>query len=1473
MPEYFDSVAGGADIAGDPDPVHVRSPEDVQADTSRTVKAKSRSQGQGGNIVGDFLGDVGKRLGKLGGKIESEGQSTDEPFGRDQLAQGWQAILPNPVDWAKHFANDAATTYHLGRDVADTWGGIWNEDVPRSINNVYESDSAQAQAARWLIASTEDFTIGPRIYEMLTGQFDPSHPFHLANQDATGQRKTEAEAKGYASTAGPEALNPLSYLAPEGRAGMAAMNVGLPVISGLLSADPGERDSNLIWAAVAGTLMSAGHIPAPLRKLISEQFGRWPEVETFLRGLLRRSKDTKRAVADPNIDHLKDYISKAMEMGAFPGRDQVVAKAAKPGEKVLGTAVEKPGGGIAILPGMQQKARARLLQKLGVSNVGELVHQAANEGLTGRAAKLVADNWKTLGLPYDLHNVIRADDPLRDPRSALDEIHALGDEELSNVAQSSVSALNHMLDQVHRGPLSASGHPAQALLRSLAGLHTGTRYVADHFKVQMAELYDRTGASGEKLISAVEDPKAYADLSPAGKLWVDNWRLMTNALMHQSKTSGYAMNFVNNMFPRVEKRAGGLVGGLRGGGALLRGERRMHRDVKITTNEEGDLVQTLRYDTHAEARSARRSARLHLAAALLNPSGEVPKALANDTEVRRLRNLLASKPDEAEAGLREIAQKAYPDLETNPIKVMDQWLHRQTSAIHTHQALQNMLKWQVKGGLKAAVERPRSERQMKLLTDRGYRAVGGSKQFEDYLFHPEVAGALENYSSAVRNYMSGRGGAKAWQGLLNLEGKLVGTIMWWPSMHAMNIASRMGWAWMMNPLQMTSYLLKKRAILPHQMDEESFRLRQEAVNAGVMPHSASHGYVQNIQGVMNDVLGDSGHEAMTPTEVQNAKGQEGLRKLLHPKQAIDSFHDTVNHYFWGAVNDFGYMMYHLEKTAAMRHGVGEVNAKLYAARRANSWMGMVRAEDKNPFMHDLGRLAFFAPNWWRTFAELLVPAYRRTGLDYTPEMVRYMAYQQAKTIASLVAFQKVSGNLLNYMLTSSTPWAGDGHWQFQNSPGNQDRLEVTAPWLDYAPLVGDPGKHSFFGAPEHDEKTGGVRTMENPAGRQTRDLEMIFGLESGHPDWKPEDMWDGTTKFAAARLAPILNGAAETLNVDLYRTAADRQLRAVDPQNDAFRPSPWSLIAGAIAMSPMGSNFADRVAQDMQSPPKDDQPAMVDGPFGTKMPRGIAEAAGDFGGSVQRVLWGWTTGTNPPYEYSEKTRGTPPSDQQLRDAREFQQQYHDRMSVISAQAIGGQMTPADWLKQYRTLSAQHHAQMEAIYKNDPQYVHGAEGLLNDYESLYDEARSEDGSLDYAKLSQLQTEFRAQHSPQELAAMDGLLKMSDQRYPMLSLYHKTLASRRQWEESWASKHGYDITSLRQEASEYGALFNDQPAAQKYLTKHRELARFEQARKREFEDTPAGLMYSLFYGGSSQVSRYMKAHHLSVQDVESRAQEAA
>ena len=52
----------------------------------------------------------------------------------------------------------------------------------------------------------------------------------------------------------------------------------------------------------------------------------------------------------------------------------------------------------------------------------------------------------------------------------------------------------------------------------------------------------------------------------------------------------------------------------------------------------------------------------------------------------------------------------------------------------------------------------------------------------------------------------------------------------------------------------------------------------------------------------------------------------------------------------------------------------------------------------------------------------------------TPGLRAFVVQNEVKTLMAAFAFQKVTGNALNYALS--------GHYQWENQPGNQDRLEM-----------------------------------------------------------------------------------------------------------------------------------------------------------------------------------------------------------------------------------------------------------------------------------------------------------------------------------------------------------------------------------------------------------------------------------------------
>lgn len=724
-----------------------------------------------------------------------------------------------------------------------------------------------------------------------------------------------------------------------------------------------------------------------------------------------------------------------------------------------------------------------------------------------------------------------------------------------------------------------------------------------------------------------------------------------------------------------------------------------------------------------------------------------------------------------------------------------------------------------------------------------------------WLFHPDV-NSVADLTSKYGKYYWGKVKDPAWwySNLLELEGKAISAIMFSPLVHGLNIASRWGMGYMMNPREMTRYLLQRGA-KPWDHHADDLALRMEAFNAGLIPHFRNKKWSDNLLSTMSDVLGDI--EDQIPDSFKEPSKKTGLSSFT---DKVPRPMTKVNNYFWGAVNDFGVMMYHVEKEAALKHGMLEQDAREFAARRANSWMGAVAAEDKNPMIHNTMRLLTFAPNWWRTWAELMVPLYKRAGFSSDHTYLKYRSYQSAKTVAAAIAFQKLTGELFNYVATSSTPWALDGHFQQQNQPNNQDRIEATGQWLDAIPGM------DFF-APKENAKTGAVRTFENPMGRQQKAIEEAAGFEEGTgpgtgekpafdlnvgplqiaPYWKPEDTYDGLAKFTASRFSPLLDAAAGATNIDLYQTISDHQLRAINTQAAPGSMSLGSLLTGMMMMTPVGLQFS----QNVQKASATGDTSAVESALGTRLPHSIGEFIADMKDPGARTLFSWFTGVNSPYDTAQKTRGTKPSDQDYQRIAELQDQYKSRLQTLDAQFASGQMTPSQWRNAYADLAKQHAVGMEDLFLGSPEYVNGAEGMLNDYMGLYQDPRvvNKDGTINQDMLTKLQNQFRQGKTAEQLQQMNALMRQNDSKHPALKLYHTMLDSYDKFQQGWVTQNHTDLATLHKEISEYSSLYGDTRRSQQYLRQHPDLNKYERAKQQWERTTQAGMLYSMFYGTTS------------------------
>ncbi len=1419
--EFENSSAGATDISGMSEPA--RTPSSLAADTKKKQNQNERrpkAQAGGNPLQGveDALGGAAQQVGK---GVDTAGKwLADQGFAQPKPTA-------NPIDWAKEFEQDASVPWGWARHAYSILSDTYHDGV----HGLYASDTGQAK----VLQAGADFLAEsiPTIGLQMTAQDLVSDYQAMAGQKTEQQRQQEvAQHSEQGAQDAPGRAGDVATMAAGGVAGSLAQ-LGLPLMESLLGGDVDEQHSALAWAGVAGVL-SFAHLPEPARKVLLDRFGDWPGVEKALQAAVDRKQHVNRNFQDPHkrVKQTTDWIAKQLEKGGLPARATTVAKAAKPGEAQRVAAEITPEGAIKVLPSEGRKNIKKLLNRIGVEDVDALVHKAQNEGINDpKLVKQIIKNWKDLGQTYDLQRFHAEEMPLRDPRRHLDD---LADQQ---VGQKHVSAINHYLDQIHRGLFANSSDPMQAILRALAGHSRATRLSHEQWMSSLVSLVgdkSLTEDGARKLMQAAEgDVEAYEALRPEEKMVVDGWGLLRAATREVSQGTDYADNFLPNWVPRTDREAEDM---LRGRGrpstaSVLAREARLHREEAIRTGPDGQLVVTPRFATVSETNKGLADARSNLIATLTKIDQPLSAELMNDPEARAIRELVAGDPAQAMERARKLAAQKYPDKETNFLLNVNRVFAQQVRAVHTHQALQEFTQMLAKDGKAAAIKlRPGANRQREEFLRQGYQQLSDPR-FQGFVFHPDLATNLSRY---VNHVSKGLRDAPGWKQALALEGKAVAAIMFAPPVHGLNVAGRMGIAGLMHPLQMLSYMKDGKALLPHQWDDESWALRSEAYNAGVVPHHRGKSYADNLLSQMQDALGDVEEPMAKATKSDTMKNRLGAMwdNVARP-------HRWVNQHFWGLVNDFGVMMYHLEKTQAQRAGLDDAAAMEYAGRRANTWMGMVAPEDTNPMVHDLSRLVLFAPNWWRTWGELMVPLYRRAGFTHDPAYAKFAAMQSAKTVAATLAWQKMTGELLNYALS--------GHSQQENQPGNQDRIEATAPWLDHLP--------GFSGVAATDPKTGARRTIENPLARQQLATEGAVGLQSGHADYRPQDTWDGMTKFLAARISPLLDSTMALGNVDLYQSVADHQLRAVDPMLPAGSISPASLLYGSIMMTPIGQQFSQQVQRNVSA--GDTNP--VESALGTQIPGSLAEAVKDIGDPVGRTSFSWVTGTNAPYASAQRTRGIKPSDQDYQRAKQLNDEYKKQMTVLSAQALSGQMTPSQWRKAYVDLSRQHSAQMEALFKNSPEYVNGAQGMAAQWEELYQKATKDDGSLDQEHLAQLQAQFKQERSADQMQQMQAILRQNDSRFPMLKLYHASQRQFDDWQNQWAVQHNVDVNQLRREASEYGALFGDSRQQNQYLRQHPELRAYENAKKREFQKTPAGMLHSLFYGNNAAVNRYLRARH--------------
>ena len=1360
---------------------------------------------------GGPLGALGGAFGALKDKAQEVGGDVGgglEQLGKQAQEQGFvTSSSPDPIDWPQEIERDAGASFHFAQDRFHDYRTLLDPgNISNFIQRNWNIDDAKVKnAPLWQRAADDAFHMALKATTRSIVE-NPTQPGALPT--AIQRARGESEQQAVGEVGGQEAsatADPLTYLAPEQKAAQVAAFVGIPALEGLLGQDHNENLANLAWAGLAAA--SFGRVPGPLRRLLQSHFGGFGDVEKALSEGKDARQKAAETIADPekHDQSITDHIQQTL------------------------AGVDKETGAVS------------------------------RQGL------------------HKLVDKMPGEPDLRDPAGALKEIT---NPEMNSAADAHLGHLADVVSEVRSELWATHDNPSEQILRAIAGHNRSIPATfADYFESRRKMLGQVSDATDRAMMKAGEgDMEAYKALQPAERMAVDSGRIVDAIMREASQDTDYAHNFVANHVARMPELAAELRGrGRPTTAARLARETRKHRAVVEQLDPaSGRMALVQKYKTVQETNRAMRQARDALTQHLMDASQPLRDTLG--VEAQSIRQLLATDVQQAQHRANLLAEEHFPRFSESYLENTQRTMAYQARAILTQKGLIELGKTIIHAKREDGTPVTRAAAiktdglsgfDIKDRRGQGYDPIDDPK-FRNWLFDRNVADHLKRY---MAQDVSLPGGFEA---AAKINRQLLRFVMFSPHIHGANLSRRAGALQMNHPLEFTRYF--KKGLVPgvpftHAEDDFSRSLRREAYQAGVLPPRQGKGWQSNFSDLTDAAFGDSG-ESLHDLE-QTGHSNKLMQALSAPKHGYESYEQG----FWRWVSDFAVAAFHIEKEALIHSGMDKATARATAARRANTWAGFVAPEDTNPHIQKLMKLGVFAPNWWRTMGELMVPVYKRSGIfEGNPQMIKHAVVSGLKTTAAMIAFMKLSGQSLNLMLS--------GHLQGQNEPGHQDDIEINNPAILHALQKGGLLPADMNPDTGRNDKTGARMYLR--VGGQMEDVFQALGQTSGQPGQKIgpgvkvgpadlqisapgdiSDLWDGMTKFAAARTSPILNDGAAALNFDLYASLTQGlQGRAAVPGTQAGHPSPLSVALAALYALPGGTAFAQSITRNVAQGGGDTTSL-----FGTRVPASVIDYLKDVGIGGERAALSALLGVNAPYAAAPKTRGVPMSDADYQKVRQLTDTYDKQQAAASAAALSGQKSPYWWYQQYHAAARTHADQMRSLFRNSPQYVGGAEGMANDWETLYDKATDEYGVVDYAKLSELQAQFRQGKTQEQMAAMNSVLKKNKDKTPMLGLYHDTVDAYNKWQDQYAAKYGIDGATLRADISTYNGMRNDPAGRRQFLAQHPEVRRYKTAVRTQFDRSTAGILYTLFHGDSKRAMRALQAKHLSPQELESEVEQEA
>lgn len=1416
-----------------------------------------------------------------GGKPDGEAQQKPEGEQQQPAGAGGQQIDPNTPflgglqtmenkwkqeaddtlqlnpahgqDWWKHALESPVESFYMGKHVYNAFYGAFLDPnaIEASVHDIWHQDNAVG----WMFRNAAEQNIGVQLGAKAFGT------------DAEG---FVAGAAGIGLPATGDPMN-LIYGGAAGARGLALVSKFL--VPGAARAIFGGQHSptDFVWAVLPAILFGGKLPPSVAAQVEKVAPG---AVKLFERlSASKMAQDANKTGAQERDKLLKQVL----EQGAMGEKKDVLAQAWQAGMKPL-TKEQELGLGKS------------LMGRYGTLDREKLIPMMIKDGASMKQVQKV---WtKLMRMPYPLLHVAPAELPLVNPASHVNMLSTAARAQYEQGHQ----WMSHMINQTHLGPAGHAADPNVSRFRSLHGQQQTNKLVTgqweDHLR-KMVGAQATNPVEQDLLLRALEGGHeaevAYQSLSTEMKVVRDEMRAVAAGVGQSAEEVGNIESRVHNWWPRTGlliKGKGAGYRAMRRGSQLLTQEPNVHRTLGVRTVDlltESRMQVEQEYKSVKDANAAVSRQRIRIATGIVDgtPWHEIEQGLSEAAQgvvpetdrklIEQIRAIAATQPEVARMEAEHYARELIPEFTTDPFEGIKR-IGGQMRAISSKRAVQDLLQSTGKDGKSLAVLRPTNDRAIDELRKQGYRAinVGG---FQHVMVNDQYGQLLEKAAEHASSKLPA-----AARKLADLEGTAVSMIMYSPRIHGMNMGLRLGMAFAMHPMEVSSWFahgLLQRGGLSQlglkgvtQIGHEEYRMIP--MRYGLVPpnpHLPAGGmWADSAIARIGDLFGDSDMQRV-PLVKDMVNSSEVAKASSGAKQVLGNVKDMLwgkQSDLWSWVSDFGVMMFWIEHAAAMRGGMlgskmGEEEAARYATARANSWMGHVSPIDTNPNLQAALKTVTFAPNYWRTWGELLTGYYRNQGFGWSKDTIKYVVENEIKTAMAAVMFQQLSANVLNMTLS--------GHTIYQNDPGNWGKIEITSPWAIEI-LNAVPGLGLKIDPKTGRDAKGRKLTWENPIARQVTDTEQLMGMLTSAPNWSPDTFRQGFSSFAAARTSPVFQSIAALANIDLYRSISSDGVRYVDPNHDTLGGNPLAdLITAAGDLTPFS-----QVSNQIQQQIIQGNVSEINGPFGLPIPKAVVDAfkPDQLQADAARMFLIGLSGTNPPYMRSSKTQGVSPTDDQYKTVHEIQTKYEQQMNALSTSTLSGQMAPYQWLAAYRQMSAKHAAEMQAIFMHAPEYNNGPLGLTKSWMGLYDQATDKTGVLQPDRLRQLQHEWKAKHNPGDYTAVQSELRVNDQKYPMLRLYHKTLDAYDNWQSDWAKENNVDLATLQSELSGYARVYNDRNASRMWLAQHPDITQFETAKKTQFESGQstygqAGLMYALFFNPTA-ADRYLMTTGATAQEIE-------